>query len=209
MNYVEKKYFLLYNLPRGKVMYEIFNKEINYIKDERIKTSVITMLKLLPDYFYEVPASSTGKYHPEFSLGDKGLVRHTKAAVRIAIELFNDPALTNFNDNEKDLIIFSLMLHDGLKSGKVKSEYTDFTHPILISNYIKENKDKLLLTPDEIEYVCKCIETHMGPWTKNYKGEEVLEPPKDKSQRFVHMCDYLSSRRFLNIKFDNENNIIE
>ena len=50
-------------------MHEIFNKEINYIKNKRIKNSLITMLDKLPDYFYEVPASSTGKYHPSFSLG--------------------------------------------------------------------------------------------------------------------------------------------
>ena len=186
-------------------MYEVFNKEISYIKDERVKDSLITMLKLLPDYFYEVPASSTGKYHPEFSLGNKGLVRHTKAAVRIAVELFNDSSLNNFSDNEKDLIIFTLVLHDGLKSGLTKSEYTVFEHPILISNYIKEHKNDLNLTDSEINFVCNCIKTHMGPWTKNYKDEKVLDPPTDKYQRFVHMCDYLASRKFLDIKFENDN----
>ena len=161
------------------------------------------MINKLPDYFFEVPASSTGKYHPSFSLGDGGLLRHTKAAVRIAIELFNDSALNNFNQNEKDLIIFALTLHDSLKSGLVKSEYTLFEHPILMSDFIKKSKDELELTDKEIEFVCNCIKTHMGPWTTNYKGEEVLEPPKDKYQRFVHMCDYLASRKFLDIKFNN------
>ena len=158
-------------------MHEMFNKEIKYIKNERVKNSLITMLDRLPDYFYSVPASSTGKYHPSFSLGDGGLLRHTKAAVRIAIELFQDESLNNFTDDEKDLLIMALTLHDGLKSGKTKSEYTLF----------------------EI--------THMGPWTKNYKGEEVLSPPTTKYQRFVHMCDYLASRKFLDIKFDKNNNI--
>ena len=190
-------------------MYEVFNKEISYIKDLKIKKSLITMLNKLPSYFYEVPASSTGKYHPLFSLNKGGLVRHTKAAVRIAYELFNDSALNNFTDEEKDLIIFSLTLHDGLKSGLTKSEYTLFDHPIIMSNFIKDNKEDLELNDKQIEFVCKCIETHMGPWTKNYKDEEVLESPKDKYQRFVHMCDYLASRKFLDIKFDNNDNIIE
>lgn len=184
-------------------MHEIFNKELNYIKDERIKKSLITMLDLLPDYFYEVPASSTGKYHPSFSLGEKGLVRHTKAATRIAYEFFNDEAICKFNPKEQDLLLMAIMLHDGLKSGKEKSEYTVFTHPLLMSEYIKENKNKLELTEEEIELVCRCIETHMGPWTKDYKGNELLKPPVDKYQRFVHMCDYLSSKRFLDIKFIN------
>ena len=178
-------------------MYEVFNKEINYIKDERIKRSLITILKLLPDYFYEVPASSTGKYHPSFATGEGGLIRHTKVAVRIAKELLDNPSLNNFNQNEKDLILFALTIHDGLKSGLEKSEYHLFEHPLIISNFIKENKDKLELTDDELNLVCRCVETHMGPWTKNYKGDEILEAPKDKYQRFVHMCDYLSSKKFL------------
>lgn len=184
-------------------MEEQFKTELNYIKNERIKNSLITMINKLPKYFFEVPASSTGKYHPNFSLGEGGLLRHTKAAVRIAYELFNDESLNNFTNDEKDLIIFSIVLHDGLKSGKTKSEYSLFEHPILMSNYIKENESELELTPEEIDFVCRCIETHMGPWTKNYKGEEVLSPPKDKYQRFVHMCDYLSSKKFLDIKFVN------
>lgn len=188
-------------------MHEKFNKEISYIKNKRIKNSLITMLDKLPAYFYDIPASSTGKYHPEFSLNKGGLVRHTKAAVRIAIELFNDSSLNNFSDDEKDLIIMSLTLHDGLKSGLTKSEYTLFEHPILIADYIKENKDNLELTNDEINFTCDAIITHMGPWTKNYKGDEVLTPPKTKYQRFVHMCDYLASRKFLDIKFDNNDNI--
>ncbi len=184
-------------------MHEIFDKEINYIKDEKIKESLKITLDLLPSYFYEVPASSTGKYHPEFSLGNGGLVRHTKAAVRIAYELFNDSAINNFTNHERDLIIFALTIHDGLKSGKIKSEYTLFNHPILISEFLKENKDKIKINDDDLMFICSCVETHMGPWTKDYDGNEILKAPVSKYQRFVHMCDYLASRKFLDIKFSN------
>ncbi len=190
-------------------MYKEFSKELNFIKNNRIRNSLETMLKKLPDYFYEVPASSTGKYHPSFALGNKGLLRHTKVAVRIAQELLNNPSLNNFTDDEKDLVIFALTIHDGLKSGLKKSEYTLFEHPLLISNYVKENKNDLDLTEEEIKFICECVETHMGPWTTNYKGEEILEPPTSKHQRFVHLCDYLASRKFLDVKFDENNNIIE
>lgn len=190
-------------------MHEKFNKEINYIKNERIKESLITVLDNLPDYFYHVPASSTGKYHPSFSLNEGGLMRHSKAAVRICYELLNNESLNNFTRDEKDLLLFSVCVHDGLKSGKEKSEYTLFDHPILMSNYLKEIKSKLTLTDEELDLVCRCIETHMGPWTTDYNGNEILQKPKDKYQRFVHMCDYLSSKKFLDIKFDNNDNIIE
>ena len=189
-------------------MHEIFNKELNYIKNERIKRSLVIMLDKLPDYFYEVPASSTGKYHPEYALGKGGLVRHTKAAIRIAKELLDNPSLNNFSDDEKDLLIFSLAIHDGLKSGLKKSEYTLFEHPILISEYIKECEKDLELTPEEIIFISEAVLTHMGPWTKNYKDEEVLTPPTTKAQRFVHLCDYLARRKFLEIEFDKNNNIV-
>lgn len=189
-------------------MHNEFTKELSYIKNDRIKNSLITMINKLPEYFFEVPASSTGKYHPSFSLGNGGLLRHTKAATRIAKELLDNPSLNNFNDDEKDLILFSIILHDGLKSGLTKSEYTLFEHPILMSNYIRENSNDLDLKEEELNIICNCIKTHMGPWTKNYRGEEILEAPKDKYQRFVHMCDYLASRKFLDVKFEN-NEIVE
>lgn len=186
-------------------MHEKFNIEINYIKNERIKRSLIIMLDLLPEYFFVVPASSTGKYHPSFSLNEGGLMRHTKAATRIAKELLDNECLNNFTSDEKDLILMSIILHDGLKHGKTKSEYTVFEHPIIMSEYLIENKDKLELNENELTLVSNCILTHMGPFTSNYKGEEILQKPKDKYQRFVHMCDYLSSKKFLDIKFENDN----
>lgn len=189
-------------------MYRVFDKELSYIKDIRIRNSLVTILRKLPDYFYEIPASSTGKYHPEFSGTKAGLVKHTKVAVRIAYELFNDEALCNFNQNEKDLIIFAITIHDGLKEGLVKEKYTAFNHPLLISSFVRDNEKELELTSDEINFICKCVETHMGPWTKDYNGNDILPYPKDKYQRFVHMCDYLSSKKFLDVKFDQDNNIL-
>mgnify|MGYP000049194968 FL=1 len=182
---------------------EMFQTEIGYIKNPKYAENIGIIIDLLPDYFFEVPASSTGKYHPKFSLGEGGLVRHTKSAVRIAHELLENNSLFNtFTSDEKDMMIAALLVHDGLKSGLVKSEYTVFEHPLLISKFIQDNRSKLTLDDSEIELICSVIETHMGEWTRDYKGNEVLEKPKTKYQKFVHMCDFLSSRKFLNIEFD-------
>ena len=83
---------------------EMFKKEINYVKDSSRRKDLKTLIGLLPDYFFEVPASSTGKYHPSFALGEGGLVRHTKVAVRIAYELLNNNTVgIKFSDKDKDL----------------------------------------------------------------------------------------------------------
>ena len=182
---------------------DVFKTEINYIKDERLKENLITLLNLLPDYFYEIPASSTGKYHPEFSLGEGGLVRHTKVATKIAYTLFGNHSVQNFTSHEQDLLLISIILHDGLKCGITKNQYTKFEHPVIMSNFIKDNIDKLTLEDEEIEFICSVIETHMGEWTKDYNGNEMLRKPTSKYERFVHLCDYLSAQKFLNVKFDN------
>lgn len=187
---------------------DVFKKELSYIKDEKIRNSCITMIEALPDYFFKVEASSTGKYHPEYALGNGGLIRHTKAAVRIAYELLSDPCIGDkYTSKEKDLMIMGLILHDGLKKGLNEEKYTRFDHPILISEYIMDMEERLDLEMEEIEFVCDVVKTHMGPWTKDYNGVEVLERPKTKYQNFVHMCDYLASRKCLLLPFDNNNDI--
>ena len=188
----------------------VFDKEIEYIRNPRYKESVRIYLDLLPDYFYEIPASSTGKYHPSFALGDGGLVRHTKVAVKMANELVNSKVIGDvFTADEKDLIIFSLLLHDGLKEGVVKEKYTRFDHPLLIANFIKENKDKTTLKDDEVEMLSSMVASHMGEYNTNPYSNVVLPLPKNKFEKMVHMCDLLASRKFLDVKFDENNNIIE
>ena len=182
---------------------EVFNEEYKFIKNKRYVENLKVLVEMLPDYFFEIPASSTGKYHPEYSLGKGGLVRHTKAAARIAYELYGTSCVTGiYSDEEKDLMVVALILHDGLKSGEEKEEYTRFDHPILIANFIKRNKDKLTFTDSEIEFLCNVISSHMGEWNKDINGVEVLPVPKNKYQKFVHMCDFLASRKCLEVKFD-------
>lgn len=186
---------------------ECFNTEINYIKNKDYVEDFKTLINLIPDYFFEVPASSTGKYHPKFSLGEGGLFRHTKAAVKIARELLNDPCIGNkYTEKEKDLMLIALTMHDSVKSGIPKEQYTRFDHPLLASKLIKENKDNLKNIKDkELDLICRVIESHMGPWnTHPYTKEEVLPVPKDKYENFVHMCDYLASRKFLEVSFEND-----
>ena len=182
-----------------------FDKEYYYIKDDKKREDLKYLVSELPDYFFEIPASSTGKYHPEFASTKNGLVKHTKVAVRIAKELLDNPGLNNFKDNEKDIIIMALTLHDGLKKGNPEEKYTKVDHPLLVSSFIRERKDKLSLNNEELDLLTRIISSHMGIWNKDFNDNEVLPIPKDKYERFVHMCDYLSSKKFINVEFDDIN----
>jgi len=186
----------------------VFNKELTYIKNERFLDNIKTIINMLPDYFFEIPASSTGKYHPKFALGIGGLVRHTKVAVTIAYNLLNNKSINNFTNDEKDLIVIALLLHDSFKSGFPQEKYSRADHPLLVVNFLRENKGKLNFEDSEFKYLCDSIASHMGEFNKDYKGNVILPLPKTKEQRFVHMCDDLTSKKFLDIKFDENNNVI-
>lgn len=185
---------------------DYFKIELNYIKNKTIRDACIYMINLLPNYFFEIPASSTGKYHPDFAGEKNGLVKHTKVAVRMAVELMTLESIElKYSSDEKDLIIMALLIHDGLKSGMKKEEYTRFDHPILISNLVMDNKDHLNLTDEQLGKLTSMLKSHMGRWNVNNYSSVVLPKPKTALENFVHMCDFLASRKFINVKFEDIN----
>ncbi len=187
---------------------EIFYDEINYIKDQNLKVSLEKLIELLPDYFFIEPASSTGKYHPKYALGEGGLLRHTKAAVRIGYELLNDLSISKkYTAKEKDLMLIALLLHDGFKKGLKEEKYTRFDHPLIASKVVLDNAEAVFLTKEDATFISDAIKTHMGDYTVDYNGNELLEKPHTKYQNFVHMCDFLASRKCLLVPFDSHNNI--
>lgn len=160
---------------------------------------------MLPDYFYEIPASSSGKYHSPTCLERSGLVRHTKAAAMIAMDLFRIGLYdAMFSLREKQLIIIALIVHDGLKSGLPKQAYTRADHPLLISKLIQE-KLADAISEAEMKQLTSAIESHMGIWNKDYKTkQEILPIPKSNMEWFVHLCDYLASRPYLKYEFGKD-----
>ena len=187
---------------------EMFLDELELVRDKELRSSLLKIIERLPDYWLTEPASSTGKYHPEYALGEGGLVRHSKAAMRIGYELLMNPSIgEKYTEKEKDLMLMSLLVHDGLKLGLPQEKYTRFDHPILMANYLKENYKDFDLSKEDATFMADVIKTHMGPWIEDYNGNVILEKPKTKYQNFVHMCDFLASRKCLLVPFDENNNI--
>lgn len=182
----------------------VFEDELNLIEDEKLRAFIFECLKAAPDYFYTMPASTTGKYHPEYCLGEGGLVRHTKAAVKIANDLLKLEMYSKVAE-KKDEIIAALLMHDSVKKGMDGEAYTTTDHPLQASKLIKEVANrKGVYDPDKIQFICSLVETHMGQWTKDFKtGREVLEKPRTVEQKFVHQCDYLASRKYLTVNFED------
>lgn len=182
----------------------IFKKELDHIKNEEYKESTKNLLEKVPDYFFEIPASSTGKYHPDFATGEGGLVRHTKVALKIAKEILSLEYMSNeFTERERDLMLIAILFHDTQKLGDPMERYTRFDHPLLAANFIKENKKVTIFDNDDIIFIEKAISAHMGEWNTSDYSNITLPKPENKYEFFVHECDYLASRKFINVEFDN------
>jgi hypothetical protein len=176
------------------------------IQDDEIRTFAYVLVDNLPDYIWHVGASSTGKYHPTYSLGEGGLMRHQIAVVRFLNFFFElEQYNTKFTSREMDLMRVAGLVHDGRKSGEQvdyeRSKFTKFDHPMQMANTIR-SYDGQFLNHDDIEFIAHCIESHMGQWNTDRKSKMVLPKPMDEYQQFVHLADYLASRKDLTMAFD-------
>jgi len=152
-----------------------------------------------PSYFWKVPSSSTGKYHPEFALGEGGLVRHTKAGIIIGKDLLtNVEPYRSWKSVEKDKIISALALHDTRKHGyPKKSRYSNASHGMDLAKAIIKQASS-----DFEKDIASLVSSHMGRWNKSYTSNKVVAPkPGTTKQMFVHECDYLASRKYVDFDF--------
>ena len=185
---------------------EIFHTELESIHSEELKKFAEEAIGKLPDYFFEVAASSTGKYHPSYAIGPGGLVRHTKAAVNIASDLLNlEQNQAAFSEKERDCMLIALMLHDGWKHGEKKNRYTVAKHPVVCAEWLRSESFDHSIDAGALNLIADAISTHMGQWNTEYgSGVEIMDKPKTEVQKFVHMCDYLASRKYLTYEFGND-----
>jgi len=187
-------------------MKEVFDEILSTFENEDIKEFAEKCIDAAPAYWHSVAASSTGKYHPVYALGDGGLVRHTLALVRILNHMFGVESIANqFTSRERDLLRAAGIAHDMMKSGTQedyeKSKWTKFDHPLLAARMVYDMDG---LNKDERKYIATAISSHMGQWNSDKRHPNIVLPkPQDKSQIILHLADYLASRKDIEIKFDN------
>lgn len=183
---------------------QVFRTELQNIQSDDVRRFVAACLNEAPDYFFFLPASSTGKYHPGFALGEGGLVRHTKAAVRIAADLM---ALkcggVVFSDETKDEILAALILHDTVKKEHPEDRYASAKHPVFAAKMILNVQERTGFDYWRACRISEMVARHMGEWTKDWKSKkQILNEPVTAAEQFVHMCDFLASRKYIEVKTD-------
>ena len=173
--------------------HELFENEINYIQDEELRDFVRWFFdEKVGAWFWTSGASSSGKYHPIFSQGKGGLVRHTRSVAMVCWELLRMNSYAYMKDEYKDYAIVACLLHDVCKYGVGneidKNAYKD--HGKLAAELVDFAWLDFFNKPAP-EFLCSAIRTHMGQW-----GEE---KPFTNIDRLVHLSDYIASRPFWDI----------
>lgn len=193
---------------------ELFKNELNTIVADDIRDFAKVVLDDAPDYFFKVAASSTGKYHPAYALGEGGLMRHTKAVLRfynyiVGLEQYQN----QFDQRVIDLGRVACLAHDIQKSGTEeyymekskdgKRVFTVFNHPLLAAEYIRNYKG-MYLEDDDLEIIAAAIESHMGQWNTDKRESIILPKPKSELEKIVHLADYLASRKDIDVSFADD-----
>lgn len=181
---------------------------LNTFENEDIRLFAVEILNELPNYIWEVGASSTGKYHPAYTLGKTGLMKHQVAVCRFINFFFELEQYQNrFDSRKRDLLRLVALTHDGRKSGSQedynKSKYTVFNHPLLMAKEYLSYKNKGFLSEEELKYMAKVVASHMGQWNTDKRSTLVLPKPLDEASELLHLADYLASRKCLDMSFND------
>lgn len=176
---------------------------INSLRTDVMKELAINLANTIPDYWYHVPASSSGKYHPSYALGEGGLARHTFAACEILSYIFD---VNYFSDMQKDMMMIAMLMHDTRKSGS-QAEYnnnvtTKFEHPLLAAEVILNYEKVYPNISEEIEDIAKMVACHMNKWNTSDYSDVELPVPVSYMERMVALSDYLASRKNIILQGD-------
>ena len=153
--------------------------EINLIGDDDIRDETArTFLDWCPDYFWEIPSSGSGKYHPPDERGEYGNLLHTKrvflAYEQLARSYTEQHLITA---DEYHCGQAAALLHDMFKFGW-PSEQNDVTvseHDVIAANVVLHKTD----LPNKVS---EAIATHAGAWGEGPSPETAL-------QQLLHMAD--------------------
>lgn len=185
-------------------MKEIFDEILATIENDDIREFAVRCIDKIDPWFWIAPAASSGKHHPRTSLGEGGLSRHTVSVVRFLNYMLEVESIHNqFTSRERDLMRVAAMMHDTKKSGNQEdyevNKQTKFEHPLLAAEFVKSIGG---LPEDELDFCADIISSHMGQFNTSKRSEIVLPKPENKYQILVHLCDYISSRKDVEVRTD-------
>lgn len=173
-------------------MYKL-EKEIELINDKEVRDLVKKCIEVAPEYFWKIPSSSTGKYHPEDERGESGEVLHTRRVVKISNDLCRNFGVVS---SDRDCVLAAAIMHDFMKNGYPDmQERTVPGHGALWINLI----DKIMTQNETVDSqivktIGYLIGIHMGKWDMPFFIAT------DIMGIIIQIADYISSRNYVKIE---------
>ena len=177
----------------------VFETLLNQFETEEMKAYCEDMIETIPDYIFEIPSSTSSKFHNATQCQPHGQIYHIimfgeimnyRLNLKGNKEQFKSPI-------QRDAMRCTPIFHDALKCGE-NGKQTVFNHPLLAGKWVNETK----------EDIARMCERHSGEWTTSKKSSLVLPEPENSMELFVHECDYLSSRSNIDMPIPNHLKII-
>jgi HD superfamily phosphodiesterase len=190
----------------GRRLIKDLTPEIDKIKSEELKRITKKILLNCCDYCVDEGASSTGQYHPEFSQGKGGLIRHIKAVCRnVETILLTMP---QYDGEDWDIPYIAAILHDCMKYTEYNQKYSNENHPNLIASTIRKYKTNDEILNKKLERIANNAETHMARWNKCKHSGEEMPLPSSVENLIVSIGDMIAAQKWFDAKFDENNYII-
>lgn len=173
-NSLDSEEELLRRLPEIDAIY------VDELRDDAIRT----FMKGCPDYFWEEPSSSSGKYHSVDERGKHGNWIHTK---RVFAEYCNIAEswveLGAITPRQKEEGKVAALIHD-----MMKYDWPSENDGHTIRDHDKVAADVAMNIGDVEDSVVRMVASHMGPWGKGPN-------PQSKNELLLHTADKSAARK--------------
>ena len=174
----------------------VFQPLLDKFETEEMRLYCTDMIKLIPDYIFDMPSSTSGKYHNKTQCQPHGQIYH----IIMFAEILNYLLALKCNKEkfksavQRDAMRCLPYLHDAMKCGLNGLTCTVHEHPMLAGQWIRETHVEHDIDDKVKEAIARMAERHSGEWTTSKKSKVILPEPENEMERLIHMCDILSSR---------------
>ena len=174
----------------------VFQPQLEKFETEEIRLYCEDMIKLMPDYIFEIASSTSGKFHNKTQCQMHGQVYH----IVMFAEVLNYLLALKCNQEkfkfaqQRDAMRCVPYFHDALKCDIDGKAFSVHEHPMLAGAWVRETEVEHDIEDKVKEAIARMCERHSGEWTTSKKSKIVLPEPENEMEKMIHMCDILSSR---------------
>ena len=179
----------------------VFQPYLDKFETDEMRLYCADMIKRIPDYIFDIPSSTSGKYHNATQCQDHGQVYHMimfAEVLNYRLELKGNREKFK-SAVQRDAMRCTPFFHDAIKCGLNGGIYSVHDHPMLAGQWVRETKVEHDIDDKIKDVIARMCERHSGEYTTAAKNKVVLPEPENAMEFFIHECDVLSSRKTIDM----------